>query len=149
MLISWPGERETLAQFNPELVTNIIQLFHNCTSSSEWYYTHGLATSLPGIHDQNIRECVGEVSEVIYEMKYFPEHGETDTTELRDQVYEAHQSLLKEIDFLRESGRATDRQLELLQEFKKIRAHIENNLYFILDYLETDPDCKWLRGGSR
>jgi len=125
------------------------QLSDDCTFSKEWYWSSGLTTSLSDRHDVNIREYVGEVSEVVFEMKYFPEGGETYTTELRNQVYEAHRLLLWEINILRKPGRATVRQRELLQEFEKIRARIVNNLYFILDYLETDPDCEWLRGTSR
>ena len=93
----------------------------------------------------NIREYVGEVSEVVFEMKYFPEGGETYTTELRNQVYEAHRLLLWEINILRKPGRATVRQRELLKEFNEMTSRIVNTFYFILDYLETDPECEWLR----
>ena len=145
MLIKWPKPRSKLEQENPQLVFLMRHLSDDCTFSMEWYRYNGLSTSLSDEDDKNIRKYAGEIDEVVFEMKYFPEGGWTSTTELRNQVYWAHRMLLWEFNILREPGRATVRQRELLKEFNEMTSRIVNTFYFILDYLETDPECKWLR----
>ena len=42
-------------------------------------------------------------------------------------------------------GFETDEQLQLLREFKGFISVIQNNVYIILEHLETAGECEWLR----
>ena len=141
----WPEERKTLQQLYPELASKILQLWREDRQCSDWYYDTGLGRSMSEIDDQTIRDYSGVIGSVIFNLYWHEESGETDTTDLREQVSDAHRMLLWKINILRKSDHTTKEQLELLQTFEEINTRLVTHLYSFLHYLETDPEYEWLR----
>ena len=66
-----------------------------------------------------------------------------DTTILINTITTVNGNLIGHMNL--RDGFETDEQLQLLREFKGFISVIQNNVYHILEHLETAGECEWLR----
>ena len=143
MKISIP-EREGALLLHPVLLGGLVQLSDDMIAGCNWYrdmeqympngsWKHHTEEiwSLYNYLDVRNSKCLWIVA------------GSIDTKILRKTITTVNEKLIGNMNL--RDGFETDQQLQLLREFKSFISGIQNNVFHILEHLETSLECKWWR----
>ena len=137
-------QREGALLVFPVLLDDLVQLSRAMNALINWY--GDLSEYMPNgswrHHTEEIFSLYTYL-DVMNSESLWIDAASIDTTILRNTITKVNERLIGNMDL--RDGFETDEQLQLLGEFKHFISGIQNNVYHILEHLETSLECRWLR----
>ena len=137
-------QREGALLVHPVLLDDLVQLSRDMNALINWY--DDLNGDMPNGSWQHHTEEIFRLYNYLDVMNskcLWIDAASIDTTILRNTITKVNERLIGNMDL--RDGFETDEQLQLLGEFKHFISGIQNNVYYILEHLETSLECKWWR----
>jgi hypothetical protein len=137
-------QREGALLVFPVLLDDLVQLSRAMNACFDWYLDNSLR--MPNGSWQHHTEEIFRLYNYLDVMNskcLWIVAASIDTKILMNTITTVNEELIGNMNL--RDGFETDEQLQLLREFKVFISGIQNNVYHILEHLETSLECKWWR----